>query len=285
MPLSRKRKERQSKVSLDMQGADLELPTPNPVLFIQAYEAEVRRGPQARSAAESLELATHRNGKSGLIEWKTPSSDESIWVDRYDARLLLDSLPKVKQQQPPLPASPSGWSDLPSDSEDTFFLSPDEADDYHRDKRRKIMEKTREERLKARSIEDGVPEEDVWGGSDEEPDDPQRQLMERTAKNMMAADNPTQLEMRILANYGADGRFAFLRGRWKRAWASAKHDAKLEQENAKAKEASGIGLGTLADYGDSSAEEDADDANAALVARQARAKAWAQSRKADKQAS
>ena len=57
-----------------------------------------------------------------------------------------------------------------------FFFSPDEADDFRREKKRKLMERTREERLKARMLEDGVDEddahlgeeEDVWGGSDEE---------------------------------------------------------------------------------------------------------------------
>ena len=57
-----------------------------------------------------------------------------------------------------------------------FFFSQDEADDFRREKKRKLMERTREERLKARMLEDGVDEEaahlgeeeDVWGGSDEE---------------------------------------------------------------------------------------------------------------------
>jgi hypothetical protein len=88
---------------------------------------------------------------------------------RYDARLLLDALPELALHLN-TPPSPSGWSDLPSDSEDTFFFSPDEADDYRQEKRRKLMDRAREERLKARKVEDGEPEveEDIWGGSDEE---------------------------------------------------------------------------------------------------------------------
>ena len=60
----------------------------------------------------------------------------SLFFSRYDARLLLDRLPS------PLPhgatesavASPEsvGWSDIPSDMEDTFFLTPDETEEYHR---------------------------------------------------------------------------------------------------------------------------------------------------------
>ncbi|KAJ7074808.1 hypothetical protein C8F01DRAFT_1205653 [Mycena amicta] len=226
---SRKRKHRPAKAPVNTD--DLEVPPPSPALFIQAYEADVRRGSQARLAAESLELATHGSGSSrtsGLIEWKSMSSDQSIWVDRYDARLLLDALPRVIAQQPPSPPSPSGWSDLPSDSEDTFFFTPEEADDY-----------LREERLKARKAEDGEPEEEIWGGSDEE------------------VTIPAQLEMRILANYGADKRFAFLRGRWK----------------ADSKGSTLVGLGNLAGYGDSDSDEDAEQCepgpDTALVARQA----------------
>jgi hypothetical protein len=132
-----------------------------------------------------------------------PEEEPAIWVDRYvffpftlevnlninyvtlflryDVRLLLDVLPPPSSSStssaPPAPESPTGWSDLPSDSEDMFFFSPDEADDFRREKKRKLMERTREERLKARMLEDGVDEdaahhgeeeEDVWGGSDEE---------------------------------------------------------------------------------------------------------------------
>ncbi|KAF7324613.1 hypothetical protein MKEN_00502600 [Mycena kentingensis (nom. inval.)] len=265
---SRKRKHRPGKPPNEAEYA-----APDPVLFIQAYEAEIRRGTQARQATESLEPTG-----SGLIEWKALGSSESIWVDRYDARLLLDALPPAAAPRP-RSQSPSGWSDLPSDSEDTFFLTPEEADDYRRDKRRKVIDQAREERLRARREEDGVTEEDVWGGSDEEPDEAQRQLMQRTASSLASADKPAQLEMRILANYGADKRFAFLRGRWRRAWGAIKREA--EANLAKEKERDGaLGLG-LGDYGsgDSDSEEAPDPA---LVARQARAKAWSESRKAVK---
>lgn len=68
------------------------------------------------------------------------------------------------------PVSPSGWSDLPSDTEDTFFLDPEEVESYNRDKRRRILDRDREARLRALEeleISNGV-EEDPWGGSDEE---------------------------------------------------------------------------------------------------------------------
>ncbi|KAF8147736.1 hypothetical protein K438DRAFT_1625891, partial [Mycena galopus ATCC 62051] len=207
---------------------------------------------------------------------------------RYDARLLLDSLPKLTRAFSP--PSPTGWSDLPSDTEDTFFFTPREADDYRQEKRRKLMDQAREERLRARRAEDGEPEEEVWGGSDEEPDEGQRVLMERTAASVTSGRNPAQLEMRILANYGSDKRFAFLRGRWKTAWTAMKRKAQQDQEAKQS--APPAGLGNLADYGDS--DEDKDEPGtaadpeveptpqAALAARQARAKAWAESRRASK---
>ena len=91
---------------------------------------------------------------------------------RYDARLLLDSTsisPASAQQ--PTELSSDGWSDLPSDTEDTFFFSRDEAEDYHREKRRRLIDQGREERLRAlrdADDEEETREEDEWGGSDEE---------------------------------------------------------------------------------------------------------------------
>src|SRR5436309_2294632 len=96
-------------------------------------------------------------------------------TNRYDVRLLLDQLPSASSRTPaPAPTradSPGGWSDLPSDSEDMFFLSPSEVEDYRREKRRKLIENYREERVRARRAEDGdedEAEDEAWGGSDEE---------------------------------------------------------------------------------------------------------------------
>ena len=62
-----------------------------------------------------------------------------------------------------------GWDDLPSDSEDLFFFSLDEAEDIRREKRRRLMESNRETRMLA--MKAATPEEQPtndWGGSDEE---------------------------------------------------------------------------------------------------------------------
>ncbi len=100
-----------------------------------------------------------------------------MFLCRYDARLLLDALPDSSPSGPistyPIPGSPSGWSDLPSDTEDVFFLSPEEANDFRNEKRRRLLEQAHEERVKARLEEEKVEaqdtaDDDPWGGSDEE---------------------------------------------------------------------------------------------------------------------
>ncbi|KAJ3851302.1 hypothetical protein EV368DRAFT_74671 [Lentinula lateritia] len=254
----------------------------DPVPHLQAYEADIIRGPRGHVAALSLEVR-NVDGEidvgSGLIrlggeftppqfpddDWQYHKGEgsshfnsEAVWVDRYDARLLLDPQifsstgTKVQDHAIHIPSSPTGWSDLPSDAEDTFFFTPGETEDYQREKRRRLMEQTRDERLKARMEEDG---EEIWGGSDEEPHEPQKEIMRRTAKSILASPNPAQLELRILANHGADARFAFLRGRWSRAWrtvkAHARSDHKTEQEQRAASKTSSLGMGLVADYADS----------------------------------
>lgn len=85
--------------------------------------------------------------------------------------MLLETLPTIAStKEPPSPGGSScGWSDLPSDAEDTFFLTPDEAEDIRREKRRRLIDRNREERLKARLAEDGETEDvEVWGGPEEE---------------------------------------------------------------------------------------------------------------------
>ncbi|KAF8063325.1 hypothetical protein FPV67DRAFT_1421199 [Lyophyllum atratum] len=346
MSSSRKRKQRTGSHSTQSHNQNMfAVPerdlSPGPGLYIQAYEADIIRGPAAALSARSLEVSETDSTMSSsstignaLIKWDihqlgaqaafpqdeddfgaaTNTSDmdsNAIWVDRYDARLLLDALPSLQPSIPPQPGpdSPGGWSDIPSDNEDIFFLSPEEAEDFRRDKKRRHIERVREERLQARRAEDGEPfeEEEVWGGSDEEPEEPQRDLMRRTATHILSSPNPAQLEMRILANHGSDRRFAFLRGRWSRAWQIVKGKARLEHEKEKKGE-KGLGLGALAGYGDSDADSDDSDGasgetdaaepppeipevplppvplhpeveDAAKEARRARAKEWAERRR------
>ena len=129
--------------------------------------------------------------------------------------------------------------------------------------------------------------------------------MRRTATHVLNSPNPIQLETRILANHGADRRFAFLRGRWKRSWLALKQEAKDEKErkqqemteNKKSQTLSS--LANLGDYGDSDDENDvaevpaksSDDKqldsvaedSAKMEARRARAREWSAKRKAEKE--
>lgn len=65
-------------------------------------------------------------------------------------------------------SSQSGWADLPSDSEDTFFFTSEEVEDYRRDKRRKLLTQAHAERVKAIEAEENLEPEESWGASDEE---------------------------------------------------------------------------------------------------------------------
>jgi len=79
---------------------------------------------------------------------------------------LLDALPSTSEPiLEPVPGSPNGWSDLPSDTEDTFFFAPDEADEYRRDKRRRVIDQNRETRLQAlrETGQDDELGEELWG--------------------------------------------------------------------------------------------------------------------------
>ncbi|KAG6372520.1 hypothetical protein JVT61DRAFT_7626 [Boletus reticuloceps] len=304
---------------------------PDSCLYIQAHEADVIRGPPAMSARllecqdSSIMMTPSNNSRSGLIRWGPPEgsggadtvdteqlNQPALWVDRFDVRLLLDHSPGFPSENIQVrPISPSGWSDLPSDSEDTFFFSPDELEDYRRDKRRKLLDRGREERLRAlETIDDQERDTDPWEGSDEEPDEAQRELIRRTASHIISSPNPAQLEMRILANYGTDKRFAFLRGRWSRVWRTEKERVRQRQ----AEEAKEIqppttltSLGGLASYGgsDTDGEESADEPtegprdvmdaayaqdghdseDAVKEARRARAKEWSARRRAKRSGS
>lgn len=141
-----------------------------------------------------------------------------------------------------------------------------------------------------------------------QPDAAQVELMQRTAAHVVRATNDAQLRARILAHHGADARFAFLRGRWGRAWARAQVDAR--REVLAEREAQGA-LGGLTGYGSGSESEGepseggGDDAGAAgsdggednvkmvviepaarttQEARRAKAREWAQKRRAERAA-
>lgn len=240
---------------------------------------------------------------------------------RYDARLLLSSLPRqeVAVDIPSSPPSPSGWSDHPSDSEDTFFFSTSEISDYQRNKRRRLLDAAQSSRLQSLRLREGLESgadedssapEEVWGDDDEQPEEEQAEFMRRTARHIVSSPDAVLLEMRILANHGSDRRFAFLRGRWKHAWQGMKVAAKANTLNG-AEQSKPLGL-ALGNYGDSDEdsdpEQDGTDAQTSVIlhsdtpgspkseevdllleeaakeARRVRAREWAAKRRAEKAA-
>jgi hypothetical protein len=90
----------------------------------------------------------------------------------------------------------------------------------------------------------------------QQPDDEQKTVMRRTATHLLSSPNAAQLEARIIANYGANPRFAFLRGRWARAWATARARAREEKAGKGKEKEKAAGIGGLVGYGDSDEEEE-----------------------------
>ena len=86
------------------------------------------------------------------------------------------------------------------------------------------------------------------------------ELIRRTATHTVRAANDAQLRARILAHHGADARFAFLRGRWSRAWALAQAEANRAVMEEREAQSAGA-LGGLTGYGSGSEEDDAEDDN------------------------
>jgi hypothetical protein len=84
------------------------------------------------------------------------------------------------------------------------------------------------------------------------------ELMRRTAVHVVRATNDAQLRARILAHHGADVRFAFLRGRWSRAWTRAQADANHVVLEERERTQSAGALGGLTGYG-SGSDDDAED--------------------------
>jgi hypothetical protein len=49
-----------------------------------------------------------------------------------------------------------------------FFLGPEEMEDYHRDKRRRDIQKSHDDRVAALGGDSPKDEDEHWGGSDED---------------------------------------------------------------------------------------------------------------------
>ncbi|KIS01166.1 hypothetical protein L804_01035 [Cryptococcus deuterogattii 2001/935-1] len=236
-----------------------------PTAYIHSYEASLTY-PESGS----------QTGTGGLIKYAGEVQGGcEIWADRHDIIHLLPSLPNPSSLVPPpsptlsstSSSSSSSWS-LPSDTEETWYLSdPEEIEAYKSEKKKKWIEALRQERLREREREDleaGKVEKaghtDGRWDPDEEPSTQISTLMSHTATCIFSSPNPSLLEMRILTHHSTDERFAFLRGRWKNAWEKVKGDIKGEKENKRRLEEKQRGLGGLGGYeSDSEASEEGEE--------------------------
>jgi hypothetical protein len=110
-----------------------------------------------------------------------------------------------------------------------------------------------------------------------QPTKDQLDLMKRTASALQGASNSTLLEMKIMANYGADPRFAFLRKgknqRWRETWQRLRRCESVENGRAeggeKAKSENSKAAMILVGY-DSSSDVEDDGEEAAMRAKKKR---------------
>jgi hypothetical protein len=148
-------------------------------LSVVAHEASLVRD---NALCDSLE---RRGDDSGgrMVLWQADGVDEDVWVDRcdhahdmqtsslmlqsirYDARLLLSSNPLLSRHRSPSPGSPSasttGFSDLPSDTEETFQLRPEEREEAERQRLKRRLEDGHRARLESLKRDRESPEDHV----------------------------------------------------------------------------------------------------------------------------
>lgn len=107
-----------------------------------------------------------------------------------------------------------------------------------------------------------------------QPSETQLALMRKLHTTLSAAAQPSLLEMRILANHGADPRFAFLRkgGKWSDEWAIIRRGGKVESEKRKEEaekkleEVEKSATGGLVGYGSDLEDESEQEGDGAQVA-------------------
>ncbi|GAA6059075.1 hypothetical protein JCM10212_002046 [Sporobolomyces blumeae] len=162
-----------------------------------------------------------------------------------------------------------GFSDLGSDHEELFYFTPSERAEVERVKKRRRLERGREERIRELDRRDQA-ERTPTVEDETEPSDTQLLLMRKLHQTLLSASNPSLLEMRILTQRaGTDPRFDFLRngGRWRDVWdrirkgevVKTRDEVRQEEADGKTKRARAGGLGGLVGYGsDSDSESDPD---------------------------
>ncbi|PWN87780.1 hypothetical protein FA10DRAFT_288496 [Acaromyces ingoldii] len=270
-------------------------------ITLQAYEEALVND---EDMAKRMAMPASESSSSGpgfLIPWRGKDAegrDVEIWTDRYDALHLLScqppdsistaSSPKASHKEDaPLPSqrpTSPGWSDLDSDSEDMYFLTAKQVKAHYTEKHRRRLASLREQRISALEEQERAQERPCRAmqesGEDQEEEavsQAQMDLMKRTARAMRAAGNPKVLEMKILANHGSDGRFAFLsskaKGRAREVWQKLLNGVEDVEEREEGKGSTRMGMGQLAGYESESDDGDDNDDEGEEIHRQQSPKA------------
>ncbi|EGG10975.1 uncharacterized protein MELLADRAFT_102807 [Melampsora larici-populina 98AG31] len=236
-------------------------------LHIEAFEAELCDdewlGQQAESRCDEIEGGRLIRLGGNVLNSSSSDQGEGVWVDRYDARLLLPTTPPTGFEEPtiltPPPVSPTGYSDLPSDHEEMFYFDESERQEIAQRKQRRKRDEQQHKRIRLREEEEKQREENIRLSKIPPPD--QMLLMSRTLEALNSSPSPSLLEIRILANHYQDSRFAsFLGkdGKYRLYWEEmklGKHSTKNSaDEQPKVSQVENNGLQGIADYGESSDE-------------------------------
>ncbi|CBQ70874.1 conserved hypothetical protein [Sporisorium reilianum SRZ2] len=213
------------------------------------------------SPKESEEYGTR------LVTWTGECGTQSITTDRFDAVHLLSHIP-TKPCPTDDDADAAGWSDLDSDTEDLFYMTALEAATFAHQKAKTTLDAQRSVRLATLPSPSPPPPPSTKVAA--VLSKAQFDLMQRTARAVASSSNASLLELKILANHGADARFAFLRNdagmqQWSAVWEALKtskgemgYDAALNMcDDGGVKPSSGAG-GALVAYDDSDSDSQSD---------------------------
>lgn len=194
--------------------ADVSLsPTLKPCSYEIAlnHDRDLARSLHPRAEVES------QHGATRLVTWASTCGQDTVQTDRFDAIHLLSSLPTKQQEVQGGQMHDTGWSDLDSDAEDLFYMTDVEAASFSRRKARTRLEMQHTLRLNTLPPDPASPPSPPPVSSPIQDDaqlrvsPTQLELMQRLANSLSTSSNPSQLELKILANHSSDARFAFLR--------------------------------------------------------------------------
>ncbi|SJX65899.1 uncharacterized protein SRS1_16452 [Sporisorium reilianum f. sp. reilianum] len=214
------------------------------------------------SPKESEEYGTR------LVTWTSECGTQSITTDRYDAVHLLSHIP-TKPCPTDDDADAAGWSGLDSDTEDLFYMTSLEAATFAHQKAKTTLDAQRSVRLATLPSPSPPPPPSTKVAA--VLSKAQFDLMQRTARAVASSSNASLLELKILANHGADARFAFLRNdagmqpKWSAVWEALKtskgemgYDAALNMCDDRGVKPSSSAGGALVAYDDSDSDSQSD---------------------------